>query len=119
MKKQKPLPPLDWSLGVWYAARWHAYDIGPKGLMQHDGSDGSDPGMRINKYIKCLGWAENIAAGNEEAQDIVIQLIVDDGVRSRGHRKNIFSDKMKTFGSYTWLDEAKIQRPITVLDYSE
>ena len=119
MEKQKPLPPLDWSKGVSYAAFWHARDIGPKGLMQHDGTDGSNPGTRINKYIESKGWAENIAAGNEEAQDIVIQLIVDDGVKSRGHRKNIFSDKMKIFGCYTWLDEAEIQKPLTVLDYSE
>ena len=37
------------------------------------------------------GWAENIAYGQRSARAIVMALIVDDGVRGRDYRRNIFN----------------------------
>lgn len=55
------------------------------------GSDRSNPGERINRYVACQdGWAENIACGQRSAREIVMALIIDDGVPGRGHRRNIF-----------------------------
>jgi uncharacterized protein YkwD len=54
------------------AARRHSYDIGPRGLCQHEGTDGSSPWSRIADagYI----WnqvGEVIACGFSSAQQVV------------------------------------------------
>ena len=43
---------------------------------------------------------ENLAWGSFDAKDAIIQLIIDDGVPSRGHRLNIFKDGFYEHGSY-------------------
>lgn len=99
LKRAKPLKPLEASEGLTLAARDHAEDTGPKGIAGHDGSDGSKSGQRMNRYGKWLrACAENIAFGPKNARFTVIQLIVDDGVPKRGHRKNIFDPRFKTVG---------------------
>ena len=44
------------------------------------------------------GAAENISYGKETALGIVLQLLIDDGVASRGHRKNLFGESLGTVG---------------------
>ena len=100
LEKMKPMPPLAPSEGMSLAARDHARDIGPRGIVGHTGTDGSQPWDRISRYGR---WqesvSENIAFGNEyDARSILLQLIVDDGVRDRGHRKNIFNENLRIIG---------------------
>lgn len=80
-------PALAWSAGLAQAARDHADDLGRHGHVGHAGSDGSTPDRRASRHGK---WhaivAENITFGSMTAEDVVIDLLVDDGVSDRGHR---------------------------------
>ncbi|MGA2547768.1 MAG: CAP domain-containing protein [Rectinemataceae bacterium] len=99
LERQAALDPLTASKGLSSAAKAQAVDQGRSGATGHSGADGSSPFDRMNRYGKWLGIAgENIAYGAGDARGIVIQLIVDDGVESRGHRANIFKPSFKVVG---------------------
>ncbi|MEB3233073.1 MAG: CAP domain-containing protein [Leptolyngbyaceae bacterium] len=90
LRNQPTLDPIEQSPGVAQAAQGHAQDQS-RGTTGHTGSDGSDPGQRFRRQgVQALGWGENIAYGSPTAQEVVRDLIIDDGVPSRGHRTNIF-----------------------------
>lgn len=44
---------------------------------------------------------ENISYGADNALGVLTQLIVDDGVQSRGHRTNFFKEVFKVMGCYS------------------
>ncbi len=90
LKSRRPVPQLRWSKGLAAAAADHVGDQGPIGGLEHRGTDRSDPGRRANRHGRWMqGMAENIAYGDNPARDVVIQLLVDDGVPGRGHRNNM------------------------------
>ena len=99
LKKQRPVAPFSLSQGLSLAARDLAADQGRSGGTGHSGSDGSSPPARMSRHGKWLKTAgENCAYGAGTARQIVIQLIVDDGVPSRGHRSNIFNSACTVVG---------------------
>ncbi len=66
----------------------------------HQGSDRSKPGQRIARYGTFSGgWAENISYGKATARDVVLALIIDDGLPARKHRKNIFNPSYNFAGA--------------------
>ena len=99
LRAVKPVEPLRPSPGLSRAARDHVLDQGPSGGLGHRGNDGSRMADRVNRYGDWSGKiGENISYGRSEAREVVIQLIVDDGAPSRGHRKNLFDPDFRVVG---------------------
>ncbi len=91
LRSAAPQPALSFSLGMSRAAADHCAEQAGGG-MSHSGRGGSNTGDRINRYGTWGGtWGENLSCGRRGARETVIALIVDDGLGSRKHRKNIFS----------------------------
>jgi hypothetical protein len=99
LRAQRPVGPLAPAPGMTTSARDHVRDQGPKGAVGHDSSDGSTFDDRVRRYGRWgISLTENISYGPSTARDVVIDLIVDDGVKDRGHRHNIFDPVAKVVG---------------------
>ena len=99
LNKARPLPPLTISPGMCRAAADHCVEQ-VAGQLGHNGNDHSSPGQRISRYGSWTSsWGENISYSQKTARGVVLALIIDDGVRSRGHRKNIFNPKFNYAGA--------------------
>ena len=117
LKKTEPIGALSPSSGLSLAAKSHVKDIGPVGVSSHTGTDGSTMKDRIEKqgsWKNTIG--ENMAFGLHTGRDIVVQLIVDDGVPDRGHRKNIFKAGYRVAGVSIGMH--KVFNTCCVIDYA-
>ena len=88
LKSLKPLQPLEWDQNLFASAEEHVNDIGPKGLLLYQSSDGTEPEDRINKYCNYETLGENIDFGPNDAMGVIISLTLDDGEEQRPHREN-------------------------------
>jgi uncharacterized protein YkwD len=100
LSRQSPLPPLSWSRGLAEAAADLVLDEGRTGEIGHSGRSSGDMRHRIERHGS---WsrriAENIGYGPTTARLMVIELIIDDGVPERGHRKAIFNPALRVAGA--------------------
>jgi uncharacterized protein YkwD len=117
LNRTAALGALEWRDGLARAAQDHCEDIGATGAFSHDSSDGSSMSDRVAKYGE---WqttcGENISFGSNTAEDIVISLIVDDGVPSRGHRNNILNRAFGTSG--VGFAKHRTMRQVCTIDYA-
>ena len=85
------LKPID---ALQKSAAHHAHDMGTKGGLGHDSSDGTTFTMRIHKFHKPVTVSENCSYGYSDALSNVMEMLIDEGVTERTHRHNILG---KTF----------------------
>jgi len=104
LRNTAPLSILSPEKGLTKAANYLVKDQ-QNGGTGHITRDGYTPQTRIEKYGEWnICSAEDITYGSFEARQIVIALLIDDGVPDRGHRKNILNPCSRfvgvSFGSH-------------------
>ena len=110
-----PRPLLYPSEGMSRAATGHARYLKRTGNAGHEGRGGMSP--RISRYGRWDGGiAENLHWGAENAHDAVLSLMIDDGVKNRGHRINILDPDFKYVG--VGIDEHPRLRISYVIKYA-
>jgi hypothetical protein len=117
LKSIKPLEPLTWDENLAKSAKEHVEDIGPKGLLQYQSSDGTEPEERICKYgtfIDNLG--ENIDFGPNDEMGVIVSLTLDDGEENRPHRENLFKTDYKKIGIACGVHQTEYQ--MCVMDFA-
>ena len=99
IKKMAKVDAYEVSGGLSKVARGQLTDLQENPKLKHLGKDGSDLESRLFKVgFAGMPIAENISYRADTAREIVLNMIIDDGVKSRSHRKNIFSQSFKFFG---------------------
>ncbi|MBS1767521.1 MAG: CAP domain-containing protein [Acidobacteria bacterium] len=104
LERQKPLPPLRWSAHLASAAAELVKDQSEKGGLGHQGSDGSTPSARMDRHARLLGESGEVVTYGQfgdppSPRRAVLALIVDDGVRDRGHRALLFNAAFTAAGA--------------------
>ena len=96
---QRAVKSINSSENLQKSAMDHVKDLEKSGLMTQIGNDGSIPKDRIEKYtgIDSL-WSENLLLGGIKPREIVEYMLVSDGDKSRGQRKNLFNPKIGVMG---------------------
>ena len=116
MSKQSEVSVLIPSKGLTLAAKDHANTQALTGKTGHTGIDGAGPLKRMSRYGSYTNASENISYGSKTAREIVVSLLIDDGVSSRGHRKNILSRDFKKTG-VAFANQHKVYGCECVIDY--
>lgn len=99
LQNQPTLSAFEWSDGMAKACEDHALDCKTNSITGHTGSDGSTPFSRMDKYGTWSGSAgENVSYGMSTGLNVVLQLYLDDGVASKGHRLNLNSSSFTKVG---------------------
>ena len=100
LKKQAPIVPVAGDARLVAAARRFADEQSRTGKWGHESADGGDLSERIAQDGTRRNFnAETIMYGKSSAHDIVMHLIIDDGVSDRSHRDVIFDPALTLAGT--------------------
>lgn len=108
LKNATPVAILKPMRGVYNAAKSHGLDCKQRGFLAHEGSDGKDPWDRILKHCPKLTMGNENLVSNA-APDVrvpVLELLIDGGIPSRGHRYNMLDADWRYVGVYRYVAES-------------
>ena len=99
LSKQDSVQELNYSKEISLSCRDLINDIGPKGLVSHEGAETKNIYNRLEKYCEWDGCiAENLDFGFKTPENIIMNMVVDDGDENRYQRKNLFYPDFKYVG---------------------
>lgn len=99
LKKTAKLKPFGFSPGLSKVALMQMSDLKGNIRLGHYGSDGSDLEMRLLRVgVPGKEQAENISYNSISAKQIVLNMILDENVAGRPHRKNLLSTRFDQIG---------------------
>ena len=94
LKKIKNLPVLEPAEDLTKMAKDHAKTSGKTGHVGHRGYN-----SRTKKYCGAYKfYSENCDYGVDDPLEVVIDLLIDEGVPGKGHRENILNPRVNTIG---------------------
>lgn len=108
LRKATPLPALTPNKYLTLAAYDQSLYQNETNKMTHDGRNGVSLGGRVSAYGSWNWVGENIVKSNKNSINtatlVILEWVIDDGVSSRGHRNNIFSENAVDAGFGIVLD---------------
>jgi uncharacterized protein YkwD len=117
VRSLKPVGPLEVRRGMMSGAKLHLEDMKKSGRFGHIGSNGSKPEDRLNLFGTWeASVGENLVYESRSARNDVIGMLIDDGVTTRGHRKNIFKPEFRVIGIA--LDPPAKERTMAVITFA-
>lgn len=87
LKSLKPLKPLIFDETLYEFAKCYSKEMGNKGSVGHN-----------RKKCKNGNFAECCSYGMATGREVLLQLLIDDGISSLGHRKICLSDRYSKIG---------------------
>lgn len=120
LKEVSPVSELKSACSTVRASRDHLADVQKSGAFSHTGSDGSLPQDRLRKYVGGQFYSgENMIGRSGTARDIVLMMLLDDGVPSRLHRKNLLNSSFRFVGISNGSSPKGLNLTIVVFSDSE
>lgn len=99
LEKTDSLDMLEMEKGLYLAAQFLADNQAISGKKGHIATDDSDIQTRMNRYGTPIGLVDEICLyGSKNTRDIVVHLLVDDGIKDRKHRKAILNSNFRKVG---------------------
>jgi uncharacterized protein YkwD len=84
LKKMQPLNPLTINPVMYNDAKQYGLSMAKRNVFEHSS----------------LPYAENLSLGYKDIRDAIVDLLIDDGIPDRGHRRNLLSEKIKNVAVY-------------------